>query len=154
MRMFFFILLLSSPYLARAQSDSMMVELMNGELRVYALPSIDKLTFSGLPTSIREQTLVESLLSSFTLHQNFPNPFNPSTIIEYEVPHSGLVLVGIFNIQGRLVRVLLNTQLNAGTHQVAWDGRNNNGTIVSAGPYFVRVTFNRNVRTKKILLIK
>ncbi|NIW46374.1 MAG: hypothetical protein GWN14_16230, partial [candidate division Zixibacteria bacterium] len=60
---------------------------------------------------------------------------NPATSITFELPQDVSVILKIFDIQGRLVRTLMNSQLSAGQHRVTWDGRNDNGSQVSSGVY-------------------
>lgn len=57
------------------------------------------------------------------LHNNYPNPFNPSTTIEFSVPKTGRAKLSIFNIRGQIVRTLLNGEVDRGQHRVVWDGR-------------------------------
>jgi len=137
-----------------AQTDSVFVEKADGTIIGYAVSAIREITFSSLPTSIREQELVQNVLSSFALHQNYPNPFNPTTTIQYDIPQSGEVTIAIYDIQGRLVRSLGSVNQQAGTHTVVWDARNDRGVIVSSGNYFCRVDFNHSVLVKKLLLLK
>jgi len=137
-----------------AQTDSVFVEKPDGTIIGYAVSAIREITFSGLPTSIREQELVQNVLSSFALHQNYPNPFNPTTTIQYDIPHTGEVTIAIYDIQGRLVRSLASLTQQAGTHTVVWDARNDGGVNVSSGNYFCRVDFNHSFLVKKLLLLK
>ncbi|MCX6133710.1 MAG: T9SS type A sorting domain-containing protein [Ignavibacteriales bacterium] len=137
-----------------AQTDSVFVEKADGTIIGYAVSAIREITFSGLPTSIREQELLQNVLSSFTLHQNYPNPFNPTTTIQYDIPHTGEVTIAIYDIQGRLIRSLANLTEQAGTHSVVWDARNDGGVNVSSGNYFCRVDFNHSFLVQKLLLLK
>jgi hypothetical protein len=90
----------------------------------------------------------------FSVSQNYPNPFNPSTIIEYALPKSSLVTIKIYNILGQEVKTLMNSQLQAGTYSVRWNGDNNFGQHVSTGTYIYRVTAGANVKTMKMILLK
>ena len=97
----------------------------------------------------------------FSLSQNFPNPFNPSTTVEFGLPKSGKVEITIYDIRGRLVRHLLTEQRRAGYHWVKWDSRDNSNNPVSSGIYFynIRVVDPVNGSTsfifvKKMTLIK
>lgn len=72
---------------------------------------------------------------SYKLYQNFPNPFNGGTQIRFDVPEKCNVKVTIFNILGQRVKILNNEILNAGQHEVHWDGRNEYGNVVGNGLY-------------------
>ncbi len=86
--------------------------------------------------------------------QNFPNPFNPETMIEYELSQPGRVTVRVFNVEGELVRRLIDRVEQAGRHQAAWDGRNDAGQEMAAGIYFYRVETDRLQTMKKMVLMK
>jgi len=154
MRTLGILILFSPPFICLGQTDSMFVEMTNGAFKAYYVPAIRELTFSGLPTSVKEETLIRNVLASVALHQNFPNPFNPSTDIEYEIATPGQVELKIFDIQGRLICTLVNGDEQAGTHTVEWDGRNNAGVLVSSGTYFCTIQFNGRLLARKLALIK
>lgn len=71
--------------------------------------------------------------------RNHPNPFNMSTQIIYQLEHDSHVLVQVYNVQGRLIRVLADQPEQPGMHSVLWDGTNNHGNIVASGLYYYRV---------------
>jgi len=132
----------------------MFVVKIDGTIRGYPLSLINQITFSGVVTSVREQELVQNVLSSFALYQNYPNPFNPSTTIQYSVPKAGNVEARIFDIRGRLVRSLSKSYQQAGIHTFVWDSRGNSGTVAASGTYFCQVLFNGTALIKKLVLIK
>jgi hypothetical protein len=136
------------------QTDSMIVEKMDGTIRSYPISSIKKIYFSSEPTSVREQELVKTVFTSFTLYQNYPNPFNPSTTIQYNIPKSGYVEVKIYDVQGRLVRMLYNSNQQVGTYTHIWDSRNSDGSTVASGIYYCQVLYNGSSLVKKLMLIK
>ena len=154
MRYIISLLLLSCSSLCLAQTDSMFVEKMDGTIKGYPISLINQISFSGIPTSVKEQELVQNVLSSFALYQNYPNPFNPSTTIQYSVPKSGDVEARIFDIQGRLVRSLSKSYQQTGTHLFVWDSRSNSGNVVASGIYYCQVLFNGTALVKKLVLIK
>ncbi len=91
----------------------------------------------------------------FTLAQNFPNPFNPATSIVFQLPQQAEVSLVIYNTLGERVRTLTSQSYAAGTHQLTWDGKNNNGSEVSSGIYFYRLHANKQfVDMKKMVLLK
>jgi len=95
-----------------------------------------------------------SLPSGFSLYQNVPNPFNPTTQIRYDVPAGGghLSLV-IYDVVGRRVTTLLDSFQPPGRHTVTWDGRNGSG-YQATGIYFYRLTAPGYTETRKMLLLK
>lgn len=72
----------------------------------------------------------------YRLAQNYPNPFNPATRIAFALPQTGALLLKIYNVQGELVRVLVDGTMTAGQHEVTWDGNDTQGRQVSSGVYF------------------
>lgn len=91
----------------------------------------------------------------FALHQNVPNPFNPTTGIRFDVPAGGgLVTLRIYDVSGRLVRTLVNGVHVAGQKSVTWDGRNDAGSPVATGTYLYRLTGPGFEQTRKMLLLK
>ena len=92
--------------------------------------------------------------SAYRLAQNFPNPFNPSTTIKYDMKEKGLVTLKIYNVAGQLVRTLLNGVRDAGTYSLAWDGRNNLGTAVASGIYFYKMETREFSATKKMVILR
>ena len=83
------------------------------------------------------------------LHQNYPNPFNPQTTIKWSMPLSSMVSLEVYNVQGQLVELLINGQLEAGIHEQIWDA-----TAYSSGIYFYRMTTNKKTLQKVMLLLK
>lgn len=91
----------------------------------------------------------ETMPQSIELSQNYPNPFNPATQIEYNLNSDTQVLLEVFDIQGRLVRTLVNQKQTIGTHSVTFDAQN-----LSTGVYIYRLKVGATHITKKMLLIK
>lgn len=75
----------------------------------------------------------------FALHQNYPNPFNPVTTIKYEVPKTSHVSLRIYNLLGQEVKCLIDEIIEAGYHEIEWNGSNNYGVPVANGVYFYRM---------------
>jgi len=92
---------------------------------------------------------------SLGLRQNVPNPFNPSTTIQYDVPSDGAsIRLDIYDVSGRIVRTLVSGRQSSGTKQVEWDGRTDAGAPVSSGVYFYRLRANGRVETRRMVLTK
>jgi len=92
--------------------------------------------------------------SKFTLLQNFPNPFNPSTTFRYQLPQAANVQLIIYNTLGQVVRILVENEQSAGEYEVRWDGRDNTGRTVASGVYLYRIRTGTFVQTRKMLLLK
>jgi hypothetical protein len=91
---------------------------------------------------------------AFALHANVPNPFNPITMISYDVPAGGArVSISIYDIAGRRVRTLLDEQRPAGVFSVQWNGEDDRGQRVASGVYFYRMRAGQFVDTKKMVLL-
>lgn len=104
-----------------------------------------------------EQTLVEdatALPTALEMRGNYPNPFNPSTIINFTLPSSGVTNLSIYNITGQKVRDLVSGPLSAGVHSVAWDGRDDSGKQVSSGVYISRLSMGDKTAAGRMLLEK
>ena len=108
---------------------------------------------NGVATSIAYESN-GALPHRLRLRQNYPNPFNPSTIIEYELPAPGSVQVLVYDVQGRFVRRLLDTQQAGGSHSVTWDGTDDRGIHVASGVYFYQVQAGGRMAAKKAILLK
>jgi len=96
----------------------------------------------------------EGIPSRLALLGAYPNPFNPSTTIAFELPLALFVRLEIFDLQGRLVRRLVDGHLPAGSHGIVWDGRDRNGRTVGSGVYLYRFDAGGLEETRKIMLVK
>ncbi|MFH2052029.1 MAG: FlgD immunoglobulin-like domain containing protein [bacterium] len=91
----------------------------------------------------------------FALHQNVPNPFNPSTLLAFELPRASAVRLGVYDISGRLVRLLLDAEaFGPGTQRVRWDGRDEAGRAAAAGVYFGRLEAAGEISSIRMALVK
>ncbi|MDH7605963.1 MAG: FlgD immunoglobulin-like domain containing protein, partial [Melioribacter sp.] len=96
----------------------------------------------------------EAIPTQFNLFQNYPNPFNPSTIISYALPKQSMVTIKIYDILGREVKTLLNSEQAPGVYKIEWNGTNNIGNRVAAGTYIYRIEAGDFVQAKKMILLK
>ncbi|MBN2090200.1 S8 family serine peptidase [candidate division KSB1 bacterium] len=90
----------------------------------------------------------------FQLYSNYPNPFNPSTTIRFQMAQAGLMRLNIYNINGQLVRTLLNHDFPAGMHSVRWDGLDELGNSASSGVYLVKFESANYQQSRKLILIR
>ena len=88
------------------------------------------------------------------LEQNYPNPFNPQTTIAYSLKERGRVKIDVYNVNGELVKTLLDENRDAGADKVTWNGTNNANQPVSSGVYFYKLVANNFAQTKKMVLLK
>ncbi|MBN2010811.1 T9SS type A sorting domain-containing protein [candidate division KSB1 bacterium] len=91
---------------------------------------------------------------SFTISANYPNPFNPSTTIRYEMASAGQMEISVFDIQGREIKTLLNEARQPGSYAIAWDGSDALGRSVSSGTYFIRFKSENEQKLQKVVLLK
>lgn len=97
---------------------------------------------------------LNSLPEKFVLEQNFPNPFNPGTTINYYMPTSQNVDLAIYSITGQRMKTLVTGKQPAGNHQIQWDGRNDNGELAASGVYIYRLQAGSEVLTRKMALLR
>ncbi|MFH2056347.1 MAG: FlgD immunoglobulin-like domain containing protein [bacterium] len=95
-----------------------------------------------------------NLPTTFALQQNVPNPFNPSTTIEFALPEAAAVTLSIYNALGQVVNIIHDRPLEAGIHQVVWDGTDFADNPVASGLYFYRLQAGDFAETRKMLLLK
>jgi hypothetical protein len=88
------------------------------------------------------------------LHQNIPNPFNPLTTIRYDLPLAARVRLSIVEVSGRRVRTLVDEQQAAGSREILWNGRDDDGHAVSSGVYFYVLDAGKQRLTRKLVLLK
>ncbi|MBN1783160.1 DUF362 domain-containing protein [bacterium] len=91
---------------------------------------------------------------SYSLGQNFPNPFNPVTCIEFSIPVSGTVHIEIFDMSGRMIRTLLHRDQVPGTCRIAWNGLDEGGNSAASGTYVIRMQCGDFRQERKALLIR
>jgi hypothetical protein len=94
------------------------------------------------------------IAGSYALLSNYPNPFNPTTRIDFSVPTAGNVTVAVFDMLGREVTTLVNDNVEADSYSVTWSGLNGQGVQVPSGIYFVQMTYPEGSLTQKITLLK
>ncbi len=111
---------------------------------------------SGLSHPVMGVGLEQARLvpESYGLGQNFPNPFNPVTQINYQVPQDGRVRLVVYNLLGQEVRRLVDGRVEAGFYQMVWDGRDALGRSVSSGVYFYRMVAGEFSQVRKMVFLK
>ncbi len=109
--------------------------------------------YENVPTA-REEEIALLTPQSYSLSQNFPNPFNPVTEINYQLPERARVLLNVYNTLGQKVSTLVDEQKEAGSYMVSWDGTDERGTAVASGIYFYRLSAGEFVENKKMVLLR
>ncbi len=130
--------------------DRMVIFSGQGGSRLNDVWSLENLS---QPTAI-ETPGEASVPTVFELFQNFPNPFNPSTTIRYNLGKSTVVSLKIYNLLGQEIRVLVNETQSAGQQSVTWNGRNNFGAPVVSGIYLYRIETENFTASRKLVLIQ
>ncbi|KAA3601521.1 MAG: T9SS C-terminal target domain-containing protein [Calditrichaeota bacterium] len=125
------------------------VEVTDGEFTVSSSDTFEFETTIG--ASIQEEA---QLPETFALKQNFPNPFNPTTKINFDLPISSKVKLEIFNLLGQKVRTLVDRKINAGFNSVTWNGKNDFGNQVSSGIYIYKIQTEDFTQSKKMVFLK
>ncbi len=101
-----------------------------------------------------EKLSTQLLPDKYVLFQNYPNPFNPDTEIKFSIPKSCQVSVVVYNQLGQMIRVLTDEVKDTGTHQVKWNGRDQNGNTVTSGVYFYQIFTDEFTETKKMVFMR
>lgn len=89
-----------------------------------------------------------------SLSQNYPNPFNPHTTVSYSLPEDAWVEISIYDLLGKRVKTLLRSYCPAGDHRVEWDGRDEQGTELAGGIYFLRLSAGDVTQTRKMIFLQ
>ena len=97
---------------------------------------------------------IDRVPTSPQLAQNAPNPFNPATTIAFDLPRASEVTLRIYNVEGRLVRTLLQGIQEAGPQTVVWSGKDDHGNQAASGLYFYRLATASGTLTRKMTLLK
>lgn len=90
----------------------------------------------------------------FSMSQNFPNPANPSTSIEFTLPEAADIYLAVYNLRGQVVKVLIAGSIQAGCHHVVWDGMDQHGNDLPSGLYIYRLKAGNRVFTRKLTLLR
>ncbi|MFZ1289924.1 MAG: FlgD immunoglobulin-like domain containing protein [Melioribacteraceae bacterium] len=96
----------------------------------------------------------DKIISNFTLENNYPNPFNPSTNINFNISKQANVRLDIFNSLGELVTTITNDNYNVGNYSLSWNGKDQNGNNATSGIYFYKLSSEYFTATKSMILLK
>ena len=97
---------------------------------------------------------VADIPKAYKLFRNYPNPFNPTTTITYQLPKASQIRLTVYNLLGQEVRTLVNTKQAAGSYSIEWNSRDNNNELVPTGVYVYKIEAGDFVQSRKMVLVK
>ena len=109
--------------------------------------------FEAQGTTIMELD-VRTIPENYRLHANYPNPFNPTTTVSYDLSMAGEVSLVVYNILGEIVHTMVSEYQEPGLYHVTWDAINNAGNEVSSGVYFFKLQSGDFMQINKAILLK
>ncbi|MBN1293584.1 MAG: T9SS type A sorting domain-containing protein [Candidatus Latescibacteria bacterium] len=112
---------------------------------------VSRYTGEIITTSVDEENQTPETLP---IIKTYPNPFNPSTTIEFTLPESGFATITFYSMAGQKIRELKADHLPAGTHTLSWDGKDSNGSAVSSGIYITRLQAGKHTATGRMVLVR
>jgi FlgD Ig-like domain len=114
------------------------------------------INLNEVPKTASDERVAPTIVAeeNFEGVQAYPNPFNPDTFFRFKVPRPSKVKLYIFNLSGQIVRTLVNGELPQGVHQKRWNGRSQNGYLVSSGVYLYHLQIGKKIWNGRIEMIK
>ena len=141
---------LDDPNKAAAKFNEIIRRFPGTDEAAFAAEQLEYLDWDGLgKKAIGPGADNNSLPIEYSLSNNYPNPFNPETRIEFALPEAGLTRLIIYDLRGREVAILVDGELSAGIHNLTWDA-----SKAASGIYFYRLTSGSFVATRKMVLLK
>ncbi len=116
------------------------------------LDDIRLLAYDDQPSFVDNQNPANP--KTFNLARNYPNPFNSSTVIDFNLPRAGQIELAVYNILGQQIRILVSGRREGGSHTVRWDGRDDKNRPVNSGVYFYRLKMENQIQVKKMLYVE
>jgi hypothetical protein len=110
--------------------------------------------FDNVSSVIEKEHRNNGSVETCSLYPCYPNPFNPTTTIAFRLSASSEMRLGVYDLLGREVVMLLTQYLNAGEYFVKWNGSDKYGSLLASGMYFVRMTAGSDFHTQKIVLLR
>ena len=152
MKKLIFLILLFN-LLVYSQNYELNIKLNNGTIVAFSVDDIQRLDFES-STGIGLIENPQLVIESFQVFQNYPNPFNPSTTIVYQIPDASKVRVCVYDINGQLVKELINETQTKGEYQVTWNGKNEKNLAAGSGVYIYAVSSDNNIISRQMILLK
>ena len=140
-------------------SNSFQMKGTLGQITVGASAGSEATVASGYWGWITKKTSLDTekeeiIPSVFKVQPAYPNPFNPTTRVNLQIPNAGEVEINIYDVLGRKVMFLTQNYASAGTYTFHWNPRNVSGDALSTGTYIMMVAFNNKIQTQKITFLK
>lgn len=135
---------------SKAQSDTLLIKLKNGQQEKIACSDMRKIVFENV-TSVTE---IQNGKTDLRLEGNHPNPFAEQTSLEFELSSPGTVLIVIYDNTGKPIQTLRCENCQAGKNSLQWNGMNSTNSKVQSGTYFYEVRYGNEVQSRKMILIK
>ena len=132
----------------------LLFEILDGEPRIEVIEAVVREEDGQIRQLLLPEVLRSVLPKRFALEPNYPNPFNPETIIGYQLPERTEVHLEIYNLLGQKVRKLVNEIQASGYYRIVWNGRNDTGAEVASGVYFYRLQAGNHNAIRKLVLLK
>jgi len=101
-----------------------------------------------------EEPIEEDIIPVNVTLSNYPNPFNPTTTINFSLPEESNVNLSVYNVKGQKVKQLVNEHFTSGQHSIVWNGKDNNNKSVASGLYFYKISTGESSTMRKMLLLK
>ena len=149
-------LLIEKAYLTKKQEKCISLEL-NSLDKKDSYISIQFIFLDQYNNTVAQGFVSKKVIAvpdEFALQNNYPNPFNPATTIQYDIPIDAEVLLVVYDILGRHVKTLINTTQTAGYKSIKWNGTNDKGQTISAGVYFYQLQTSGYSKVRKMVLLK
>ena len=115
---------------------------------------IDQIATISFGDAVSNSNNLDASIPNISAINNYPNPFNPETIISFNLKNPGFTTIEIYNIKGEKVTTLLNRNLSSGVHTSLWNGQDEASNPVASGVYFYKIVNNNNQELSKMLLLK
>tara|TARA_B110000014_G_C20121512_1_gene594528 strand:- start:140 stop:1021 length:882 start_codon:yes stop_codon:yes gene_type:complete len=120
----------------------------------YGLVGIFDIIMDEETVDIETEKNISIVPKNMTLSHAYPNPFNNSTKIQFNIPEHGYVSIGVYNSAGRYIAQIIEKKMNKGTHYINWKGLDNHGKSIPSGSYLIVMKYSGLIISRKISLIK
>lgn len=143
--------MLTIQYLINDETKWMLTDDIGNEIELCGSGHVE---LQGSVAQIELKKSSSALPTKFALNQNYPNPFNPTTTFSFDIPKESFVNLTVYDINGRVIKELVNNTVKVGSHRFVWNGKDTFGRQVASGMYLYRMTSDDFTQTKKLLLLK